>query len=58
MSCVVYLRLTVEEHVWFYASLKGASQQEIDVEMVQLVKNVGLSLKTDEISKNLSGIDK
>ena len=48
-------RLTVEEHIWFYARLKGRTSEEVSKEMDQMVNDVGLANKRKEISKNLSG---
>ena len=48
-------RLTVEEHLWFYARLKGAPSTEVKAEMEKMIKDVGLSNKRHEMSLNLSG---
>uniref|UniRef100_A0A8C4IQ13 ATP-binding cassette, sub-family A (ABC1), member 7 n=1 Tax=Dicentrarchus labrax TaxID=13489 RepID=A0A8C4IQ13_DICLA len=49
------LRLTVEEHVWFYGCLKGLSEEEVKAEMDTLLDDVGLLHKRHEQTKNLSG---
>lgn len=51
----VFLRLTVEEHVWFYGCLKGLSEAEVKSELDTLLDNVGLLHKRHEQTKNLSG---
>lgn len=51
----VLLRLTVEEHVWFYGCLKGLSEAEVKSELDTLLDNVGLLHKRHEQTKNLSG---
>ena len=48
-------RLTVEEHIWFYARLKGRSEEAVKKELDQMIKDVGLPDKRKEISANLSG---
>ena len=45
----------MEEHLWFYARLKGASSSEVKAEMEQMIKDVGLPHKRKEHSSNLSG---
>ncbi|XP_048255576.1 phospholipid-transporting ATPase ABCA1-like isoform X2 [Haliotis rufescens] len=52
---VLFDLLTVEEHIWFYARLKGRTNAEVKRELPQMVKDVGLPNKIKEISKNLSG---
>ncbi|XP_013414368.2 LOW QUALITY PROTEIN: ATP-binding cassette sub-family A member 1-like [Lingula anatina] len=52
---VLFDGLTVEEHMWFYARLKGMSEAEVKQEMEGMIKDVGLPHKRDELSKNLSG---
>ena len=47
--------LTVEEHIWFYARLKGLSEAEVKQEISQMIKDVGLPHKRKEQSRNLSG---
>lgn len=52
---VLFDGLTVEEHLWFYASLKGMRKSEIPEEVEKFLKDVGLQNKRHELSKNLSG---
>lgn len=54
-SVCLLLRLTVEEHVWFYGCLKGLSEAEVKSELDTLLDNVGLLHKRHEQTKNLSG---
>lgn len=51
----LFLRLTVEEHVWFYGCLKGLSEEEVKSELDTLLDDVGLLHKRHEQTKNLSG---
>lgn len=50
-------RLTVEEHIWFYARLKGLSEEKVKTEMEQMVIDVGLpnkkKCKTSQLSGNI-----
>ncbi|CAL1591240.1 unnamed protein product [Knipowitschia caucasica] len=52
---VLFSELTVEEHIYFYARLKGRSKDEVKEEMEQMIKDVGLLHKRKERAKNLSG---
>ncbi|XP_037335370.2 phospholipid-transporting ATPase ABCA1-like [Pungitius pungitius] len=52
---VLFNDLTVEEHIYFYARLKGRSRAEVKIEMDQMIKDVGLPHKRKELAKNLSG---
>ncbi|XP_061107852.1 phospholipid-transporting ATPase ABCA1-like [Conger conger] len=52
---VLFNELTVEEHIYFYARLKGRSSKEVKSEMDQMIKDVGLPHKRKELAKNLSG---
>ncbi|CAN0136022.1 unnamed protein product [Lampetra fluviatilis] len=52
---VLFENLTVEEHIWFYARMKGCSEEQVKQEMPQMILDVGLPHKKDELSKNLSG---
>lgn len=45
----------MEEHIYFYARLKGLSRQEVKIETEQMIKDVGLPHKRKELAKNLSG---
>lgn len=48
-------RLTVEEHIWFYARLKGLPKEQVEAEMDQIVNDVGLPHKRKSRSNTLSG---
>ncbi|KAM9836585.1 phospholipid-transporting ATPase ABCA1 [Aulostomus maculatus] len=52
---VLFNEMTVEEHIYFYARLKGCSRQEVKIEMDQMIKDVGLPHKRKDLAKNLSG---
>ncbi|XP_049328129.1 phospholipid-transporting ATPase ABCA1 isoform X2 [Astyanax mexicanus] len=52
---VLFNELTVEEHIYFYARLKGRSSGEVKQEIEQMIKDVGLPHKRKELAKNLSG---
>lgn len=46
----------MEEHIYFYARLKGLSGDEVKTEMDQMIKDVGLPHKRKDLAKNLSGV--
>uniref|UniRef100_A0A3B4X364 P-type phospholipid transporter n=1 Tax=Seriola lalandi dorsalis TaxID=1841481 RepID=A0A3B4X364_SERLL len=52
---VLFNELTVEEHIYFYARLKGLNRDEVKIEMDQMIKDVGLPHKRKDLAKNLSG---
>uniref|UniRef100_A0A3P8V611 P-type phospholipid transporter n=1 Tax=Cynoglossus semilaevis TaxID=244447 RepID=A0A3P8V611_CYNSE len=52
---VLFNELTVEEHIYFYARLKGLSRKEVEMEMEQMIIDVGLPHKRKDLAKNLSG---
>uniref|UniRef100_A0AAQ5X579 ABC transporter domain-containing protein n=1 Tax=Amphiprion ocellaris TaxID=80972 RepID=A0AAQ5X579_AMPOC len=52
---VLFNELTVEEHIYFYARLKGRSRAEVKMEMDQMIEDVGLPHKRKDLAKNLSG---
>ncbi|XP_053533603.1 phospholipid-transporting ATPase ABCA1 isoform X1 [Ictalurus punctatus] len=52
---VLFNDLTVEEHIYFYARLKGRSSEEVKQEIDQMIKDVGLPHKRKDLAKNLSG---
>uniref|UniRef100_A0A3P8WSU7 ATP binding cassette subfamily A member 7 n=1 Tax=Cynoglossus semilaevis TaxID=244447 RepID=A0A3P8WSU7_CYNSE len=52
---VLFDKLTVEEHVWFYGRLKGLSEKEVRAELDTLLDDVGLLHKRHEQTRNLSG---
>ena len=43
------------EHLWFYARLKGAKESDVQVEMEQMLKDLGLPHKRNERTTSLSG---
>lgn len=45
----------MEEHIYFYARLKGCSREEVKIETDQMIKDVGLPHKRKDLAKNLSG---
>lgn len=46
----------MEEHIYFYARLKGLSSKEVKIEMDQMIEDVGLPHKRKDLAKNLSGV--
>ncbi|XP_040215370.1 phospholipid-transporting ATPase ABCA1 isoform X3 [Rana temporaria] len=52
---VLFDMLTVEEHIWFYARLKGLSEEKVKTEMEQMVIDVGLPNKKKCKTNQLSG---
>uniref|UniRef100_A0A8C3IHX8 P-type phospholipid transporter n=1 Tax=Chrysemys picta bellii TaxID=8478 RepID=A0A8C3IHX8_CHRPI len=52
---VLFDLLTVEEHIWFYARLKGLSEKKVKEEMQQMVLDVGLPHKLKARTSKLSG---
>uniref|UniRef100_A0A8C7ZX29 ABC transporter domain-containing protein n=1 Tax=Oryzias sinensis TaxID=183150 RepID=A0A8C7ZX29_9TELE len=52
---VLFDELTVEEHIYFYGRLKGLNPSELQTEMDQMIKDVGLLHKRKDLVKNLSG---
>ncbi|CAH1395854.1 unnamed protein product [Nezara viridula] len=54
---VLFNRLTVEEHLWFYACLRGGklSGEEINSEIDQMINDIGLPHKRKALSTDLSG---
>lgn len=52
---VLFDMLTVEEHIWFYARLKGLSEEKVKTEMEQMVIDVGLPNKKKCKTSQLSG---
>ena len=52
---VLFDELTVNEHLWFYARLKGRNPNDIKEESEQMIDDLVLRHKRNEISKNLSG---
>ncbi|XP_021342260.1 ATP-binding cassette sub-family A member 7-like isoform X2 [Mizuhopecten yessoensis] len=52
---VLFDHLTVEEHLWFFARMRGLSPKKVEREMEQMIKDVGLPHKRKELSSSLSG---
>ncbi|XP_060619641.2 phospholipid-transporting ATPase ABCA1 [Anolis sagrei] len=52
---VLFDELTVEEHIWFYARLKGLSEKLVKKEMEQMAIDVGLPHKLKSKTSKLSG---
>ncbi|XP_010886853.2 phospholipid-transporting ATPase ABCA1 isoform X2 [Esox lucius] len=52
---VLFSMLTVEEHIWFYARLKGLPEEKVKAEMEQIVNDIGLPHKRQCRSNTLSG---
>ena len=52
---VLFDEMTVDEHLWFYARLKGREPDEVHEEAEKMIDDLVLRHKKNEISKNLSG---
>uniref|UniRef100_A0A671L6Y1 ATP-binding cassette sub-family A member 1-like n=1 Tax=Sinocyclocheilus anshuiensis TaxID=1608454 RepID=A0A671L6Y1_9TELE len=52
---VLFSMLTVEEHIWFYARLKGLPEEKVKSEMEQIVMDLGLPHKRKSRTNQLSG---
>uniref|UniRef100_A0A8C3RCW2 P-type phospholipid transporter n=3 Tax=Neoaves TaxID=3078114 RepID=A0A8C3RCW2_9PASS len=52
---VLFDLLTVEEHIWFYARLKGLPEKKVKEEMEQMATDVGLPHKLKARTSRLSG---
>ncbi|NXG49382.1 ABCA1 protein, partial [Psilopogon haemacephalus] len=52
---VLFDLLTVEEHIWFYARLKGLPEKKVKEEMEQMIMDVGLPHKLKARTSKLSG---
>uniref|UniRef100_T1J7T4 ATP-binding cassette sub-family A member 2 n=1 Tax=Strigamia maritima TaxID=126957 RepID=T1J7T4_STRMM len=52
---VLFDEMTVEEHLWFYARLKGMPLKTIRQEMNKLIEDVGLPMKRHQKVECLSG---
>ena len=55
LSFVHGLRLTVDEHVWFYGRLKGLSAAAMGPEQDRLLQDMGLIPKRHAQTHHLSG---
>lgn len=47
----------MEEHIWFYARLKGLPEEKVQSEMEQIVMDLGLPHKRKSRSNQLSGTE-
>ncbi|XP_030630578.1 retinal-specific phospholipid-transporting ATPase ABCA4 [Chanos chanos] len=52
---ILFNHLTVEEHILFYAMLKGRTQAQAQQEVEDMLEDLGLPHKRDEEAQNLSG---
>uniref|UniRef100_A0AAY4CUV3 P-type phospholipid transporter n=1 Tax=Denticeps clupeoides TaxID=299321 RepID=A0AAY4CUV3_9TELE len=52
---VLFSMLTVEEHIWFYARLKGLPEESVKAEMKQILSDTGLPHKRTSRTCQLSG---
>ena len=52
---VLFDEMTVDEHLWFYARLKGRDPDEVADESDKMIDDLVLKHKRNCISKNLSG---
>ncbi|GAB6026560.1 ATP-binding cassette sub- A member 1 [Chamberlinius hualienensis] len=54
---VLFDHLTVEEHLLFYSQLRGKkrNRKDLEVELNQMIEDIGLPHKRNELSRNLSG---
>ena len=52
---VLFPHLTVKEHMWFFARLKGLDRKSTEKELEKMLDDTGLRPKKNEYSKNLSG---
>lgn len=52
---VLFPGMTVREHLWFYARLKGLAKDLTNNEIDKMLEDTGLIDKRNELSKNLSG---
>ena len=55
---MLFPRLTVIEHLWLFARLKGVPSKEIKSEAKNTLKWVGLTHKENDYSTDLSGGEK
>ncbi|XP_065646706.1 phospholipid-transporting ATPase ABCA1 isoform X2 [Hydra vulgaris] len=52
---VLYDKLTVEEHLWFYARLKGMREEDVQEETNQILKDISMPEKRNSKVNTLSG---
>lgn len=48
--------MTVAEHILFYSQLKGRSIAEAEQEVENMLQDLGLPHKRNELTQNLSGL--
>jgi len=51
----LFFSLTVYEHLWFYARLKGLDEKFVYDESIKMIEDLGLPHKRDAKSSSLSG---
>ncbi|XP_072275957.1 retinal-specific phospholipid-transporting ATPase ABCA4 isoform X2 [Pyxicephalus adspersus] len=52
---ILFRHLTVEEHILFYAQLKGRSRRQAERELETMLDDIGIPQKRHEEAQNLSG---
>uniref|UniRef100_A0A8C2D8D4 ATP-binding cassette, sub-family A (ABC1), member 2 n=1 Tax=Cyprinus carpio TaxID=7962 RepID=A0A8C2D8D4_CYPCA len=52
---VLFDKLSVEEHLWFYSRLKGMAEEDIRKEMDKMIEDLELSNKCHSLVQTLSG---
>ena len=52
---MLFDRLTVEEHLWFFAKLKTRSSWQVKKEVDRMIECIGLSDKRQTLARALSG---
>ena len=52
---VLFPEMTVKDHLWFFARLKGLDRQSTYKEIDKMLEETGLEPKKNEFSKDLSG---
>ncbi|XP_077309012.1 retinal-specific phospholipid-transporting ATPase ABCA4 isoform X1 [Lithobates pipiens] len=52
---IIFRHLTVEEHILFYAQLKGRSRRQAERELETMLEDMGIPQKRHEEAQNLSG---
>ncbi|XP_033746448.1 ATP-binding cassette sub-family A member 3-like [Pecten maximus] len=52
---ILYDNMTVEEHLWFFAKLKGCPSEQVKKEIDDIIKVMGIEAKRHRLSSTLSG---
>ncbi|XP_060066261.1 phospholipid-transporting ATPase ABCA3-like [Ylistrum balloti] len=52
---ILYDNLTVEEHLWFFAKLKGCPSDQVKKEIDDIIQVMGIEAKRRRLSSTLSG---